>query len=202
VSFFAELWARRGLQGLAGSLWSRTLGRLFDVSLVLEWEVAAAGARFAPVPGYQYAQAPVSADSRVACEAAALLRVCLDERTSQDLFVVSSAQGQVVGCTWNDAVEDGRAAQRGVAIDPLHRRKGLGGSLLRFQASALAAEGASVVHYRTPLGNRASRRLFEKLGARRARSFAVVSILGRGRAITLPSWLDRLLPGGGAPPGR
>ena len=192
----AELWGRRGFLGFLGLLWSRTLGGVVDVSLVLEWEMAAADARFVPVPAYRYARVPVSEDSREAREAAALLRVRIDERQQQDLFVASTDDGHVVGCTWNDPVTGGRAAQRGVAIAPLYRRKGLAASLLQFQANALAAEGAAVVDYRTPLGNRASRRLFQKLGAHRARSFAVVRFFGGGgRAWTLPPWLDRLLPG-------
>jgi predicted GNAT family acetyltransferase len=118
--------------------------------------------------------------------------VRLDERQQQNLFVATTEAGQVVGCTWNDAVEGGRAAQRGVAIASLHRRQGLAASLLRFQAIALAAQGAQVVDYRTPLGNRASVRLFQRLCARRVRSFAVVRLFGGwGRAFTLPAWLDR-----------
>jgi predicted GNAT family acetyltransferase len=106
--------------------------------------------------------------------------------------VATAESGQVVGCTWNDPVERGRAAQRGVAIASHHRRQGLAASLLRFQANALAAQRAAVVDNRTPLGNPASRRLFQRLGARRARSFAVVRLFGgRGRAFTLPAWLAR-----------
>lgn len=192
MGLIADLWGRRGFLGLLGLLWSRSLGRIVDVSLVLEWEMAADDARFVPVPAYRYARAPVSEDSREAREAAALLRVRIDERQQQDLFVAATDEGHVVGCTWNDPVAGGRAAQRGVAIAPLYRRKGLAASLLQFQARALAAEGAAVVDYRTPLGNRASRRLFQKLGARRARSFVVVRLLGGGgRAFTLPPWLDR-----------
>lgn len=190
MDLLADRWRRWGLFGSAGLFWSRTLGRVVDLTLVLEWEIATATTHFAPVPGYRYEKAPVSGDSRPAQEAAALLRVRLDERLEQDLFVASTPDGQVVGCTWNDPVEGGRAAQRGVAVAPLHRGKGLAASLLTFQASALAAIGASVVDYRTPLGNRASRRLFRKLGARQTRSFAVLRVLGgSGRAWILPAWL-------------
>ena len=196
MSPIADLWDRRGFLGLVGVLWSRSLGRVVDVSLVLEWEMTTADARFVPVPGCRYAKAPVREDSREAREAAALLRVRIDERRHQDLFVAATDEGHVVGCTWNDPVTGGRAAQRGVAIAPLYRRRGLAASLLLLQAKALAAEGATVVDYRTPLGNRASCRLFQKLGARRARSFAVVRLFGGGgRAWTLPTWLDRRLPG-------
>ena len=191
MSSIADLWSRRGLLGLLGLLWSQTLGRIVDVSLVSEWEIATAGTDFVPVRGYRYAEVAVAQEAQEVREAAALLRVRLDERLQQDLFVATTEAGQVVGCTWNDPIEGGRAAQRGVAIAPLHRRQGLAASLLRFQASALAAQGAQVVDYRTPLGNRASVRLFQKLGARRARSFAVVRLFGgRGRAFALPAWLD------------
>ncbi len=187
-----DLLGRWGILGSAGLLWSRTLGRIVDLTLVLEWEITVTDTRFVPVPGYRYTEVPVSEDSREAREAAALLRVRLDERQRQNLFVASTDLGQVVGCTWNDPVENGRAAQRGVVIAPLHRRKGLAASLLRFQASALAAKGATVVDYRTPLGNRASRSLFRELGARRARSFLVLRLFGRhGRTWPLPGWLDR-----------
>jgi ribosomal protein S18 acetylase RimI-like enzyme len=187
VSPIADLWRRRGLLGLLGLLWSRSLGRILDVSLVWEWEIATAGTDFVPVRGYRYAEVAVTQEA----EAAALLRVRLDERQQQDLFVATTEAGQVVGCTWNDPVEGGRAAQRGVAIAPLHRRQGLAASLLRFQASVLAAQGAQVVDYRTPLGNRASVRLFQELGARRVRCFAVLRLFGGwGRAFTLPAWLD------------
>jgi GNAT superfamily N-acetyltransferase len=187
-----DLLSRWGLSGFAGLLWNRTLGRIVDLTLVLEWEMTTADTRFVPVSGYRYGEAPVSDDSREAREAAALLRVRLDQRQRQDLFVTSTEVGQVVGCTWNDPVADGRAAQRGVVIAPLHRRKGLGASLLRFQAGALAAKGATVVDYRTPLGNRASRRLFRELGARRARAFVVLRLFGsHGRTWPLPGWLDR-----------
>jgi predicted GNAT family acetyltransferase len=168
------------------------LGRIVDLALVLEWEIATAEVRWEPIPGYRYGEAPVLEDSREAREAAALLRVRLDERQRQDLFIASTDVGQVVGCTWNDPVAGGRAAQRGVVVAPLHRRKGLAASLLGFQASALAAKGATVVDYRTPLGNRASRRLFRELGARRARAFVVLRLFGsHGWAVTLPAWLDR-----------
>jgi predicted N-acetyltransferase YhbS len=191
VGRVADLWDRHGALGLAGLFWSHTLGRMVDLSLVLEWEIAAPSTRFVPVPGYRYEKESVR-DSAEAREAATLLRVRLDERRQQDLFVVSTDVGRVVGCTWNDPVQNGRAAQRGVAIAPLHRRRGLAASLLRFQASALAAQGATVVDYRTPLGNRASRRLFRALGARRARAFVVLRLFGgNGWAWALPTWLDR-----------
>jgi ribosomal protein S18 acetylase RimI-like enzyme len=191
VGGVADLLRRRGLFGSAGLLWSQTLGRLVDLTLVLEWEITAAEAHFVAVPGHRYAETPVSDDSPEAREAAALLRVRLDERRRQDLFVVAVEAGQVVGSTWNDPVQNGRAAQRGVVIAPPHRRQGLAASLLRFQASALAAKGAKIVDYRTPLGNRASRRLFRELGARRARAFVVLSLFGRHVwTWLLPGWLD------------
>ena len=189
-----DLWSRYGVLGLAGRAWSRTFGRLLDVGLVLEWELETSACRVAPVPGYDYARA-ATVDSTEARDAAAILRVSLEGREGQDLFVARSG-GRVVGCTWNDPVRGGRASQRGVAVLAPHRRKGLAASLLLFQAVCLAGTGVTAVDYRTPWGNRASRRLFEKLGARRIRAYVVLSLLGtRGRAFEVPRWLDRRPPG-------
>jgi GNAT superfamily N-acetyltransferase len=191
MELLADLWRRWGLLGLAGRVWSRSLGALVDPQVVLECEVEAGGVSFAPVPGYRYAKVAVSEGSAEAAAAASLLRVNLRERLAQDLFVVAPDAGAVAGCTWNDPPESGRAIQRGVAVDRRHRGHGLASSLLLFQARALAADGTQVVQYRTALGNRAARRMFHKAGARLGRTVLVLHLLRRRAwVIALPPRID------------
>jgi ribosomal protein S18 acetylase RimI-like enzyme len=187
-----DVWRRWGAVGIAGLAWSRTLGRIADLTLVVEWELPAAGRPPAPVAGFRYARPAVAPTSREAVEAAALLRVPVGERLGQDLFVAMDERGAVVACTWNDRPDAGAAQQRGIAVAPQCRGRGLAGSLLLFQAASLADEGVAVVRYRTALWNRASRRMFEKIGARPYRSRAVFRLLGRRVAVTgVPAFADR-----------
>jgi GNAT superfamily N-acetyltransferase len=191
---------RWGVAGVTSLAWSRTVGRLADLTLVVEWELDATGARAEPLAGFPCRRPAVALDSREAREAAALLRVSLPERLGQDLFVATDEGGAVVACTWNERPSGGAAEQRGVAVDPRYRGRGLAGSLLLHQAAALASEGVRVVRYRTGVWNRASRRMFEKIGARPCRSQAVFRLLGRRVAVTgVPAFADRWIrrPSGG-----
>jgi GNAT superfamily N-acetyltransferase len=187
-----DVFRRWGVIGLAGIAWSRTLGRIADLTFVVEWELPTHDLRAAPLAGLRYVRPEVGESSREAREAAALLRVSLRDRLRQDLFVALDEGGAVAACTWNDRAAGGAVEQRGVAVAPRCRGRGLAGSLLLHQAVALAAEGVAVVRYRTAVWNRASWRVFEKIGARPCRSRAVFRLLGRRVAVTrVPGFADR-----------
>jgi len=190
-----DLWRRWGAAGLAARAWSRTAGRIADVTVVLEWDLPAGAGSPPPADGLFRCRAiRASEESPEARQAAALLRVDLRARSTQDLFVATTEDGTVVGCTWNDPPEAGQARHRGVAVAPAFRGRGVAGALLLHQVAALAGAGARRVCYRSTLWNRAARRMFDKLGARGCGSVLVLEVLGRRLAAPpLPATLDRRL---------
>ena len=184
VVAFVDAWRRLGPAGLAGRTWERSIGRVVDVRFVIEWALDAPEARFAPLPGYRYERGEVAERSETAGAAAQLLGVRLDERLGSDLFVARDGRGRVAACTWNDPPRDGAVRHRGVGVDPEHRGRSLGGSLLLFQARELCGSGVGTILYRTSVGNRASRRMFHRIGARWNGMSALLVVLGRRAAVT------------------
>lgn len=176
-------WRRLGLLGLARSAWTRSAGRVLDVRCVIDWSLETASARFTPVSGYRFERAAILGDSATAEKAARLTGVRLEERLSLELFVARDQEDRMAACTWNEPPQDGVARHRGVAVEGGHRGRSLGGSLLLFQASELAARGVKRILYRTDIGNRASRRMFHRIGADWSGATALLVVLGRRRAV-------------------
>ncbi len=178
-----DAWRRLGPAGLVGRAWERSIGRVFDIRFVIEWALDTRGAQFAPLTGYRYERGDTAGRSETAGAAARLLGVRLDDRLGFDLFVAVDPQGRVAACTWNDPPRDGEARHRGVAVDSEHRGRALGGSLLLFQARELSGAGVQRVLYRTAIGNRASRRMFHRIGAGWSGVKALLVVFGRRVAV-------------------
>ena len=179
----SDVWRRLGPLGLVRGAWRRSFGRLLDVRVVIEWALDAPAARFVPRAGFRYVRPVADERSPTVVAAAQLLGVRLADRLPQDVFVALDADGDVAACTWNDPPEGGSARQRGVAVAPKHRGLSLGGTLLLFQAQELAQRGVSVILYRTDIGNRASRRMFHRIGATWKGASLLLVVLGRGVAV-------------------
>ena len=178
-SAYRDAFRRLGALGLAGRVWSTSLGRLLDVRILFECELSTASARFERVPGFSFAAVAIERDPESAEAAARLLGVRLSERRSHRLFVARDAAGRIAGCTWNEPAEDRRARHRGVGVEARYRGRGLAPALLAFQAVELGREGLLAVLLRTGLGNRAGRRMLHKAGVRLVSIRALVLIAGR-----------------------
>ena len=176
---YRDAFRRLGVLGLAGRAWSATLGRLLDVRILFECELSTASSRFRTVPGFSFESIAIHDDPETAEAAARLLRVRTSERRDHRLFVARDAAGRIAGCTWNEPPEGGRARHRGVGVAVGDRGRGLAPALLAFQAAALQREGVTAVLLRTGLGNRASRRMLHKAGARLISVRLLVLIAGR-----------------------
>jgi ribosomal protein S18 acetylase RimI-like enzyme len=177
---YRDAFRRLGALGLAGRAWSASVGRLLDVRILLECELATTRPLFEPVPGFSFAAVTIERDPGSAEAAARLLRVRLSERRSHRLFVARNTGGQVVGCTWNEPAKDGRARHRGVGVAAGCRGRGLAPALLAFQATELGREGVTAVLLRTGVGNRAARRMLHKARARLVSIQALFLVAGRG----------------------
>jgi GNAT superfamily N-acetyltransferase len=174
-----SVFARYGVAGVVARVWTKTFGRVLDVDVVFTLRVASAQP-FAPLPPFRY-ERHASSSPRFD-EAARLLRVDADKRREQEVFVaIDNSDETLAACTFNDRVAGNVAHQRGVAVLPRYRGRGLAVSVLQFQASALAAEGAAEVEYHVGATNRASRRTFAKLGARPIDRWIIVIVLRRFR---------------------
>src|SRR5262252_9804273 len=86
-STFRDALRRLGWAGLVGSAWSATGGRVLDVRVLLECEIATATSRFEPVPGFVFETVSIEGDPESVPEAARLQHVRLEERRTLRLFV-------------------------------------------------------------------------------------------------------------------
>jgi ribosomal protein S18 acetylase RimI-like enzyme len=94
----------------------------------------------------------------------------------RDLFFVATVEGAVVG-----TVMGGYDGHRGwvysVAVNPRHRRQGIGGALLRRLEEALRARGCLKVNLQVRASNAGVIAFYEKLG------FAAEEIISMGKRL-------------------
>ena len=152
---------------------------MFDLRVVIDWELDARAARFDPLPGLRYERTTAAAGSETVAAAASLLGVAAADRLGQDVFVATNGDGHVVACSWNDPPSEGIVRQRGLMVAPSQRGRALGGNMLLCQAAGLGSEGVRTVMYHTEVGNRASRRMLHRIGARWNRLELLVVVFGR-----------------------
>lgn len=175
---------RLGALGLAGRAWSLSVGRLVDFRVLFECELQTSLARLPEPSEISYGRVRIPEQPEVAAESARLLKVSLDQRSGQQLFVARDPAGRVVACTWNEQPEEGQARHRGIAVDRQWRGRGIAADLLLSQARELARQGVRVVLYRTSVGNRASIRMLLKAGASLAFIRVLTFVWGRCIAVT------------------
>lgn len=173
-------WRLYGAAGLLARVWRRTLGRILDIDIVYTGRISA-DRPFKPIAGYRFERCTFGSAQFVA--AARLLRVDPSKRRNHDAFLaLDERSGIVAGCVFSDEVDGDVAFNRGVAIDPAHRGRGLSASLLAFQASVLHSQGVREVEYHVNATNRAARRAYRKAAAREIDRWVIVVFLGRFRA--------------------
>jgi GNAT superfamily N-acetyltransferase len=115
--------SRYGVTGVLARLWAKTFGRMLDVDVVYTLR-APASPEFAPVAPFRYERHASS--SPVFDEAAKVLRVDVDKRREQEVFVATDPRDETVAaCSFNDRATGAVAAQRGVAVLPRYRGHGL-----------------------------------------------------------------------------
>jgi ribosomal protein S18 acetylase RimI-like enzyme len=97
-----------------------------------------------------------------------------DQLAKPDVVLVAEQDGVVVGYAYGAVEGPDYIAPRGAAgvchdlvIDPVHRARGVGRSLLDAMLSALLARGAPRVVLMTAEQNAAAQQLFERVGFRR-----------------------------------
>jgi GNAT superfamily N-acetyltransferase len=168
-----------GLAGLGARTWSKTVGSLLDLDVVMTVRASTAQP-FVPVPGFRYDR--VKANSPCFGDAARLLGVDEAKREGQEAFVtINAIDGQLVACTFNDCSPGAVANQRGVAVAREYRGRGLAVNILQFQATQLSRDGTREIEYHVGLTNRSSRRMFAKLGVQTLDRWVILSLLRRFR---------------------
>jgi ribosomal-protein-alanine N-acetyltransferase len=89
-------------------------------------------------------------------------------RRRPDFFLVAKRRGQIVGYIAS-LLEEGEAEIVSLAVDPKHRRLGIGRSLMMHTLAKLQASGARRVSLTVRPANRAATRLYSTLGFRAVR---------------------------------
>jgi ribosomal protein S18 acetylase RimI-like enzyme len=174
-----ELWRRYGVIGLLARLWSKTLGSLLDVDVVMTVRITPPPA-IAAIPGYRFER--VGCDAPAFFEAARLLAVDARKRMAQEVFIaIDERDGSVAACSFSDRLDGTIAHQRGISVDARHRGHSLGPTLLQYQAAMLALEGAAELEVHVSVTNRASRAMLRKAGARTVDRWLIFTLLRRFR---------------------